>query len=232
MINAKKAYQYLAVVLVSAFVLLGAFIWWFSSVVEQENTNAAETRGALVELQKAREQYANDLKTKDGEIRDLRENVEKLSKALAQRPVPPKPPTAPAEPLPLARDLCGAGLRPNLVVFPTPETDPSRLSLGDAQKVWNWQKEAARVPGFEARDAASQELIVGLNNENKALGDRVALGDKNLAACDEQLHQQAALNEAVKKQMEAQRRKDRLEKILYGVGGLGFGALLKSLVSK
>lgn len=147
-------------------------------------------------LKEAQHNLSNDLKIKEKDLKIALLEKEKLSaqntqfkaslaqatRVVAQRPVPAKIGPVPAQEGALKKDLEEGGLAPGLAFH---MDAPSKLNLEDGRKTWTWMREAQRVPGFEARNAAmeiegmaSKTYISGLEKELGSANKAISLGQE------------------------------------------------------
>lgn len=148
--------------------------------------------------------------------------VVELEKRLATKPYPPKPGPAPVTNPEMESTLVRFGLAEGLLVLDTGKT---QLAHQDSVKVYEWASQALRVAPLEDRLDAQGALVDGLKVQVGALQEGAKFSDKALSKTTDQLVlTQKEANELAKR-VTLTEKKGKVEKILWGVAGLGVGYL-------
>lgn len=157
---------------------------------------------------------------------------DKIARLLKNRPAAPPPIT----PVPdtneeLSFGLVEKGLTPGLVVSTGAF---STLSTPDAKKVYTWASEAARVPVFEIKSTADDNLIKeqtefaeGLKKESAKKDDLLGVKDKQLGAYGTEVGALRGANDALLKVQVATAGKTKIKigitAALFGYAGYRIG---------
>ena len=206
-----KGLLYTLGVLALIFLALGVS----SCEVKKAKAKQASAEAIASERQKESDAYLMNLNSAKIAMADLQNRNDELTQKvknaeaqLAHHPIPqPTPPPSDKE---MAGYLVEHGIKPGLTIA----GEVSTFGLEDSKTVFNWQSEAARVPGLLERDAASTTLISTLNDRVTGLNTSLVLANNAMTDCDK-MHksdedQKAALRDAVaasNKRAQAENRK-------------------------
>jgi len=229
---------------IAVAVLLVTILWfWLSarheaSVYRKQSADVAKAQAtALAETQAAKEarQRADGLQierdTLQAERTQLLAKVVTLQDELTHHPKPPQPGPPPAEQGQLLADLHTMGTSPD----PLP---PARVAFpnSDTPTLWNWGKQALRVPGLESRLTASENLTFGLQNTLDTTTKQLGVAEQQRDGYrDSSVHFENAFTSEHKAagiltvQLDTttkQRDRARKTRIYFGLGGLALGGYL------
>lgn len=218
----KNTKWYAAISIGAIIVGLVIVNWAMGDELDRNIGKINNLRALVNETDSQRLMALNKLDEATGWANAANARVLELEKKLATKPYPPKPGPAPVTNPEMESTLVRFGLAEGLLVLDTGKT---QLAHQDSVKVYEWASQAARVAPLEDRLDAQGALVNGLKVQVGALEENVKVGSQALSVTTKQLSLTKQEADELAKRVTLTEKKGKVQKILWGVAGVGVGYL-------